>query len=178
MSLKDCPECFGIVDKCGKIDRCNTCEYAESCHYCSAYNGDECNKRSGHVSYDKFSYCRDIAEEPQCYDDSSDSSSSISDNSDVRQVMEYLLDIDNYTAELLHEVLHGGCNTTSAIARKFGISRQAVHRKIVDCCTEFPELRKLFISRLYRCRRIMRHSSRLEKQKQAKINPNQQEFNF
>ena len=90
--------------------------------------------------------------------------------------MEFLLDIDNYTAELLHEVLHGDCDTTSALAKKFGISRQAVHRKIVDTCTLYPQLRGLFISRLYRCRRIMHNSSRLEKQKATKYNPLQQEL--
>lgn len=170
----DCPECFG--KKNGKLDDCSTCQYFESCQYCSEHDSNDCDKRSGHVSYDRYSFSKETANEPAEADDSEDLSTSGNDNYALRQVMEFLLDIDNYTAELLHEVLHGDCDTTSALAKKFGISRQAVHRKIVDTCTLYPQLRGLFISRLYRCRRIMTNSARLEKQKATKQNPLQQEL--
>lgn len=178
---EDCPECFGKKSATGKLAGCSTCQYFESCQYCSEHDSNDCDKRSGHVSYDRYSFSKETADEPAEADDSEDLSetpSSISgnDNYALRQVMEFLLDIDNYTAELLHEVLHGDCNTTSALAKKFGISRQAVHRKIVDTCTVYPQLRSLFITRLYRCRRIMTNSARLEKQKNAKFNPLQQEL--
>lgn len=88
--------------------------------------------------------------------------------------MEFLLDLDNYTAELLSEIMHGDVSSASDLARKMGVSRQAVHRKIVDCCTLHPELRRLFITRLYRCRRLLTDSKRLSKKK----NQNQMEFDF
>ena len=96
------------------------------------------------------------------------------DDDDARRIMEFLLDLDNYTAELLSEIMHGDVSSASDLARKMGVSRQAVHRKIVDCCTLHPELRKLFITRLYRCRRLLTDSKRLSKKK----NQNQMEFDF
>lgn len=174
--IADCPECFGKKSANGKLAGCATCQYFESCQYCSEHDSNDCDKRSGHVSYDRYSFSKETADKPAESDDIEDLSASSNDNYALRQVMEFLLDIDNYTAELLHEVLHGDCNTTSALAKKFGISRQAVHRKIVDTCTIYPQLRSLFITRLYRCRRIMHNSARLEKQKNAKFNPLQQEL--
>ena len=172
--IDDCPSCFGKKNSNDKLDDCSTCQFFESCQYCSEHDAKECDKRSGHVSYERYSFSKETASKP---DDNTDNEEySTNNNSSIRQVMEFLLDIDNYTAELLHEVLHGNCDTTSKIARKFGISRQAVHRKIVDTCTLYPQLRSLFITRLYRCRRIMHDSARLEKQKLAKTNPLQQEL--
>ncbi len=172
---EECPPCFGKKSSHGKLDNCSTCQFFESCKYCCVHDGSECDKRSGHVSYERYSFSKETASKP---DDNTDKDESYTHENDgsIRQVMEFLLDIDNYTAELLHEVLHGDCDTTSKIARKFGISRQAVHRKIVDTCTLYPQLRSLFITRLYRCRRIMHDSTRLEKQKNAKHNPLQQEL--
>lgn len=167
----DCPKCFGKRSTCGKLPQCDNCEYLESCRFCSEDDGSSCNRRLGHISYDRYDYSKDIAEQ-------SSPEATALDDSETRRIMEYLLDIDNYTAELLSEVLHGGCNTAADLARKFGVSRQAIHRKIVDCCTANPDLRKLFISRLYRCRRIMRNSKRLTEQAKRKHNPNQMEFNF
>lgn len=176
ISTEDCPSCFGKKNLIGKTVNCAACQFFESCAYCSDNDGRECDKRSGHVSYEKYSFSRETASNPVENETDNDVVTSEENQGSVRQIMEFLLDIDNYTAELLHEVLHGDCDTTSKIAKKFGISRQAVHRKIVDCCTLYPELRKLFITRLYRCRRIMYDSARLERQKTAKFNPLQQEL--
>lgn len=165
----DCPECFGKPSKSGKLDRCQSCEFQESCDFCAKDDGSSCDHRLGHVSYDRYSYSRETADEPP---ESTTAADGGGDDPETLRVMEYLLDLDNYTAELLHEVLHGNCATASDLARKFGVSRQAVHRKIVDCCTLHPELRKLFITRLYRCRRMMRDSKRLEMRK----NPDQLEL--
>lgn len=169
----DCPECFGNSAKAGKTERCPACEFQDSCKFCAADNGDSCSRRSGHVSYERFSYSREVASQDSPPDALDDSGKTAPDDS-LRRIMEFLLDIDNYTAELVSDVLHGNVSTTSDLAKKRGISRQAVHRKIVDCCTQYPELRKLFITRLYRCRRILRDSTRLK----SKKNPAQMEFDF
>ena len=169
----DCPECFGKPSQSGKLDRCPSCEFTASCEFCAKDDGSGCDRRSGHVSYDRYSYSRETAVPASDVDDDVLSSPrNGNDDAETLQVMEFLLDLDNYTAELLHEVLHGNCATASDLARKFGVSRQAIHRKIVDCCTLHPELRKLFITRLYRCRRMMRDSKRLEMRK----NPDQLEL--
>ena len=165
----DCPECFANPSKCGRLDRCLSCEFRESCEFCAKDDGSSCDRRLGHVSFDRYSYSREIATRDRAVDPPPEDGKPVlpfapsgGGDAETLQVMEYLLDLDNYTAELLHEVLHGNCNTASDLARKFGISRQAVHRKIVDCCTLHPELRHLFIARLYRCRRLMKDSKRLK----------------
>ena len=169
----DCPACFAKFEV-GSLQECKSCRFTESCKYCYENDDNSVNKRLGHVSYEKFCYSEDIASKADFAEDSECEKSDVDNNCDTRTIMEFLLDLDNYTAELVSEVLHGGCCTSSDLAKKFGVSRQAIHRKLVDCCTEHPELRKLFISRLYRCRRIMRNSERLEQ----KRNQNQMEFNF
>ena len=173
----DCPECFGKSSAAGKLDRCPSCEYQESCKFCAEDDGSSCDRRLGHISYERYSYSREVSSTATAPDQDLDQSISCGhedDTAGVRRVMEFLLDLDNYTAELVSDVLHGDVSTTSEIARKRGISRQAVHRKIIDCCTQYPELRQLFIARLYRCRRILRDSKRLK----PKHDPNQLEFNF
>lgn len=172
--MQDCPECFGKPSKSGRLPGCPDCRYRESCAFCANDDGSSCNRRSGHVSYDRYSYSREVAAEPQVPEDCE--SLGEGDNASTQRVLEFLLDLDNYSAELLHEVLHGEANTASDLARKFGVSRQAVHRKIVDCCTLHPELRKLFISRLYRCRRLLRDSDRIKEPEPD--NTGQMEFDF
>lgn len=178
MESADCPECFGKQSKSGKTAGCRQCEYAESCRFCAEDDGSGCDRRLGHVSYERYSYSRDVAAAPE----DQDAAPETKKDDDVRRVMEFLLDIDNYSAELLSAVLHGDCATTSDLARKFGVSRQAIHRKIVDCCTEHPELRRLFITRLYRCRRLLTDSRRLtaqrEKHAAAAENDLQGRFDF
>lgn len=169
----DCPECFGKISKVGKQDRCQKCEFQESCKFCAEDDGSSCDRRLGHVSYEQYSYSEEVSSHPAQTEEPEEKTGSAGDE-EVRRVMEFLLDIDNYTAELVSDVLHGDCTTTSDLARKRGISRQAIHRKIVDCCTSHPELRTLFITRLYRCRRILQDSKRLK----AKENPDQMEFDF
>lgn len=170
--MSDCPECYGKVDTTGKLDQCLACEFAESCKY-YAETESLCNGTSGHVSYDRYSYSEEVASKDDvCFSDEPEN------DSEVLQVMEFLLDLDNYTAELLSAVLHEGCYNTVTLAKKFGVSRQAIHRKIIDCCHLHPELRKLFITRMTRCRRILSDSYRLTKQNEKKNNPNQMEFDF
>ena len=161
----DCPVCFGKPSQSGLLDRCPVCEFRESCAFCAKDDGSSCDHRLGHVSYERYSYSRETAAPPAEPEDATLSGPVDCKAADTLQVMEFLLDLDNYTAELLHEVLHGNCSTASELARKFGVSRQAIHRKIVDCCTLHPQLRKLFITRLYRCRRMMRDSKRLSEKK-------------
>lgn len=159
----NCPECFGKPSKSGQLHDCQSCEFSEACEFCAKDDGSGCDRRLGHVSYDRFSYSREASSPADEVLPRDTPSLPESGDAETLRVMEYLLDLDNYTAELLHEVLHGNCATASDIARNMGVSRQAIHRKIVDCCTLHPELRKLFISRLYRCRRILSDSKRLNR---------------
>lgn len=176
----ECPECFGKKECCEKIAKCSTCQYTESCRYCSNDDGSSCNRNSGHVSYDRYAFAEEVSTPAEIPDDSTPAIPV--EDSEVRQVMEFLLDIDNYTAELLSAVLHDPqCTSASALARKFGVARQSMHRKLIDCCHLHPELRSLFITRLTRCRRILTNSSRIDRKDRNKkenknININQMEL--
>ena len=178
--MNDCPDCYGKTEYNGKIELCSACEFFESCEYFVATQNNVSDRTSGHISYDRISFSRKVSS--PSVSESDQSNLDFSDDSALR-IMEFLLDVDNYTAELVSAVLHGGCNTTSDLGEKFGVSRQAIHRKIVDCCTEHPELRKLFYTRLYNCRRILTDSARLTKQKEkiarrSGTHKDQMEFNF
>ena len=174
--MNDCPDCYGKPASSGKLNTCKECEYLESCEY--YVRSCISDHALGQVSYENISYSKKVAQAPVVPELSIDSS-----NDSALRIMEFLLDVDNYTAELVSAVLHGNCNTTSDLGEKFGVSRQAIHRKIVDCCTQHPELRKLFYTRLYNCRRILTDSARLTKQKEKAAkkngcNENQMEFSF
>ena len=171
-----CPDCFGKKDECGKNPLCSTCEFTESCQYCAENDSAKCDRTSGMVSYDRYSYSKTIADNPQ-QDVSDDSDQFSATGESVRQILEFLLDIDNYTAELVSAVLHDPqCTSSSALARKFGVARQSMHRKLIDCCHQHPQLRKLFITRLTRCRRILTNSSRIEK-RENKIKEQNRNYN-
>lgn len=169
--MEDCPECFGSSAKSGKSESCKKCIYRESCIYCAHDNPDK-GARHG-ISYEQYSYSAECASFPET-EDLKLRRLKDTEDSDVLQIMEYLLDIDNYTAELASIILHSEANTAADLAKRLGVSRQAVHRKLIDCCTRHPELRKLFITRLYRCRRILKDSKRLE----PKTDPKQMKFDF
>jgi hypothetical protein len=173
--MNDCPECYGKPEYGGKLPGCAKCEYNESCLYFISTAG--CDKTSGHVSFEAVSYSKKVAQQS----DAGAIFSAVESSGDgqVLQILEFLLDVDNYTAELISAVLHNDCRTTADLGKKFGVSRQAIHRKLQDCCTEHPQLRKLFYTRLYNCRRILTDSDRLTRQrerKQQKKDENQMEL--
>ena len=174
----DCPKCYGNPDSYRKLPDCEKCEYVESCGLFVRTEPDM-EKRIGGVSFERYSYSEDIAEKPHNEPEEPEGHAS---DSEVLRIMEFLLDVDNYSAELASEVLHGNCTSSSDLAKRFGVSRQAIHRKLIDCCTEHPELRKLFITRLTRCRRILTDSDRLKKQdelkRQKRLADEQMEFDF
>ena len=171
----DCPKCYGDPSKYMALPACKQCEYRDSCGL-FVRTEPEMERRIGGVSFERYSYSEEIADKPD------DRKHEEKTDSEVLRIMEFLLDVDNYSAELVSEVLHGNCSSSSDLAKHFGVSRQAIHRKLVDCCTRHPELRKLFITRLTRCRRILTDSERIKKQDERllerKREDGQMEFDF
>lgn len=161
-----CPDCYG---KEKKEAICASCVYLESCRFYAQSSKND--RPTGSVNFDKVSFSSSISTPPELPEEEpppelQKENPQIEDLHGTLEVLEFLLDIDNYTSELLSEVLRGA-NSTEELAKKFGKSRQAIHRKLVDCCTEHPELRQLFISRLYKCRRLLSDSSRINKKRAA-----------
>lgn len=178
MQKPQCPLCFGDSKRFDyENQKCKSCVYIESCNYIIK-DDDKLKGKANHVSYEHYSYSQAVSTKACQIKDDLDTGDNF-ENADLKEVLEFLLDVDNYTAELVHEVLRGNCNTASDLAKKFGISRQAIHRKLIDACTLHPQFRQLFISRLYRCRRVLSDSERIQKIKNHnKKNIDQLTFNF
>ncbi len=155
----DCPECFGNRSRREKEPGCAVCEYSDSCRVCCEDDDSRINRRSGHVSYDRYCYSREIAQEAPAVEEISVAEPQYTSD-DLLQLLEFMLRIDDYSLDILSQVLAGNLNTASEVAKSFGVSRQAIHRKLVDSCTLHPELRKIFQAHLYRCRRILQDRDR------------------
>lgn len=153
--MDDCPECFATP---GGGSGCGGCEFAESCRYCAA-TGRSVNSRLGHVSYDRYEYSREANGANEANPPPDPASEVRIDY--VRMVMNFLMSCDRYTLKLLQACLEEDVSTLADLGRQVGVSRQAVHRKLVDSCTEHPELREFFIAKLPRCSRLLRDSARI-----------------
>lgn len=165
----DCPECFGKADRHGATPECSECEYLESCRVCCDIPDRKINRRSGHTSYERYSYSEEVAARETIPDDSPKPTARPRyTDDDLQQLLAFMLRIDDYTLDILAQVLSGDMNTASDVARSFGVSRQAIHRKLVDSCTMHPELRKIFQAHLYRCKRILKDREARKYRKETK----------
>ena len=71
------------------------------------------------------------------------------------ELVRFLCTIDDLTIELLDATLNGQARSAAEIGRAIGVTRQAVHRKLVDECCRHQELVGFFGLHLKRCRRIL-----------------------
>ena len=152
------PQCFG-KGAASSGNSCDSCEFQESCEVCRNMPDSKINRPLGFVSYDKYDYSREVADEQvddRQDDDASDPGYSLHD---MKQVLGFLLRIDDYSLALLSEIITKNKSTASSVAKDLAVSRQAIHRKIRDSCLKFPELREVFKLYLYRCKSIIRRKN-------------------
>lgn len=179
---KEALECFGVGPK---DERCEDCEYRQACDVCLKMPDKKINLRMKGVSYDRFSFSSEVASEDDTpfekmakreQDEArlADEQFSIDD---LKQVVEFLLRVDDYSYAILSEIVMENHTTASGVARKFGVSRQAMHRKIRDACVKYPELRQMLQIHLHRCRRITRGIKTTGKRRGG-VSEKQQEFDF
>jgi len=156
---KEALECFGVGPK---DERCEDCEYRQACDVCLKMPDKKINLRMKGVSYDRFSFSSEVASK----DDTPLESIARREKEkerrekeqftidDLKRVVNFLLRVDDYSYAILSEIVMENHTTASGVARKFGVSRQAMHRKIRDACVKYPELRQMLRVHLHRCKRI------------------------
>ena len=155
--------CFGKYQE--KAANCTRCEYRESCSF---YTADvKRDARDRHlVSLDR-NYYRIAAEIPAAdTDDTNDKHCDLV--SALAHFFRYLLELDDYTAGIISEVIapsEKNCTPdVTKLAKLHGCSRQALHRKILSEIALRPELGALFMgvfTKLQRSRRaFLFHQSR------------------
>ena len=192
----DCPTCYGDSEKHGQIDACSSCEYFDSCRW-YIDNPDPCadGKRfsRGHdVSFEAVQFSEQVANIPA--PDSDDDSESRQTNGktvftldELRRLLEFMLrDIDDYSLAIVECALRTDCTSAADLARAFDVSREAIHRKLIDCCAKNPQIGYLLRAVLYKCAILgdpeirSRISGRRTKPDQIQNNndQNQMEFNF
>lgn len=162
--MEKAPECFENL-KFGKEPNCLTCEFAESCKLYSKTQ-PKMERRSGHVSYEALSFSKQVAEipieaetieliepvaAPQHEIDEKELKYS---DDDFLKLMMFMLRIDDYSLGVVESVINGNLLTASDAAKAFNVSRQAMHRKIVDSVRKHGELRAIFKINLSRCKKL------------------------
>ncbi|MEI8245596.1 MAG: hypothetical protein WCI51_07190 [Lentisphaerota bacterium] len=162
--METAPECFENL-QFGKKPECPACEFSESCKlYFKTENKME--RRCGHVSYEAIAYSKQVAskEEPEevieFVEPTAEPQHEIDENElkysdeDFLKLMMFMLRIDDYSLGVVESVINGNLLTASDAARAFNVSRQAMHRKIVDSVRKHSELRSIFKINLSRCKKL------------------------
>lgn len=160
-SSNDCPQCFGIASSCGQLPACTTCQYQESCRYCAdnpAPGHSRRDTRGHHVSFEHYQYASEIAaEDKPPFDEPEQQAKAeydrpIYSNADLQHLLEFMLrGVDDYSLAIVECVLREEHTTASQVAKAFGVSREAMHRKLIDSCKQYPYLRDTLRCALYRC---------------------------
>lgn len=189
----DYPICFGKPAKCRKTPQCAECVYVASCAwYCDNPPPKRFARSSTghHVSMERYQYAEEVAAVPDdaasVYDaDTADDYNTrpIYTNADMQYMLEFLLrEVDDYTLAVVECVLREGHTTASQVAKAFGVSREAMHRKLVDSCQQYPALREVLRGALYRCKALADADNRSNitgrRARPAKPKNSQMEFTF
>ena len=161
-SSNDCPQCFGIASSCGQLPACTSCQYQESCRYCAdnpAPSGHGRDKRGHHVSFEQYQYAREIASEEEPIFDEPEPEDNynkpIYSNADMQHLLEFMLrGVDDYSLAIVECVLREEHTTASQVAKAFDVSREAMHRKLIDSCKQYPYLAEMLRGTLYRCKML------------------------
>mgnify|MGYP000108399143 CR=1 FL=1 len=153
------PECWGKFDKCSK-----PCEYAEACRICTATE-PAMNRPLNGQDYDSVSeWASDLADynhipgdEPE-YEENTDSEAHTT--ADFAGFLNFILHLDDYTLGILAEIIAPSREakrySVAEIARIHGISRQGMHRKMLDIARKSPELATLLAMTVKKIRKARR----------------------
>ncbi len=186
----DCPSCYGQKASFGNLPACSCCEYSESCKWYidnpDPSPGWERMSTEHFTSFEAIQYSEEVAEIPapeenadQPEDDGSDTPC-FSPN-DLRFLLEFLLrDVDDYSLAIVECALRSDCNSAADLARAFKVSREAMHRKLIDTCRAYPPLATVLRCVLHRCARLSNPDTREfiagRRVQNTNKDPNQLEF--
>lgn len=111
------------------------------------------------MSFEQYQYAREIAsEEEPVFDEpepEGDYNKPIYSNADMQHLLEFMLrGVDDYSLAIVECVLREEHTTASQVARAFDVSREAMHRKLIDSCKRYPCLAVMLRFTLYRCKML------------------------
>lgn len=164
----DCPPCYGKYAEKGTD--CPDCVYLDSCKWYtlsdtgrSTHGGVVSLEASGRLSEIEAHTCRESRREglPETQ----------ITLRDLAAFARYLLSLDDLSLGVIQDMISGKM-TISEIAAGRGVSRQAVHHKLLRCIHYHPELGALFMALMPKLsaarRRMLRNNARTKKGEKKK----------
>ena len=159
----DCPTCYGKASSCNKLPACESCAYLDSCLWYVANpdpepNGERSSK--GHfVSFEAVQFSEEIAEIPDKASSVLPDEPEISDadkpkysERDFKHLIEFfLVGVDDYSLAIVLCAMREDNHSAADLARAFSVSREAMHRKLLDTCKKHPEIGYMLRGVLQRC---------------------------
>lgn len=141
-------ECFG---SCRHDEECRNCELLSSCAYITG--ADDPDKHSGMTSIEEIEkWSIETAVYDSLHEDEEEEPPEETpfDLGSLMEFCRFLFSLDDYTLAILAECLNPrgdarmADNTVSSLARIHGVSRQAMHRKMLASVRRHPELASVF----------------------------------
>ena len=173
--MDDCPKCFGRPRDDAE---CSRCQWHGSCVVFSTLPSPEPRRLSGHVSYEALTRGEGLeAVDSGISDDGEDGGRPVFSVDDMAVMVRLLLSLDDYELQIMENVVHGRFCSLSELSRVFGVSKQAMHRKLSDSCFRHPQLASLLGVHLRRCRRVLQCRKARPNQRNVR-DERQMEFDF
>ena len=146
------PECWGKFNRCGR-----PCEFAAACRYCTETES-RMNRPLYGQDYDSVSeWAPDLADYRHIPGEEQEALPEEHNAADLAGFLNFLLHLDNYTLGILAEIIAPSSDrkrfTVAELARIHGISRQGMHRKLLDVARKSPELASLLAMTVRKIRR-------------------------
>lgn len=155
--LDDEIKCYGHYSRAGK---CASCEYLASCQMYTQTEG-RMEKPLGGQDYDAAApFAEDMADLSNIPGNDTEEETSRREEAfapDLAAFFSFILHLDNYTLGILAEIISpskaGTRLSCAEISRIHGISRQGMHRKLIDTVRKSPELSSLLACVLMKVRK-------------------------
>lgn len=150
--MDDTPACWEKYNT--KSSQCESCPFAAACRLCSQ-TAASINRPVGGQNYDAVAaWASDLADYSHIPGESKHPSRNENTRAALAKLLRFLLRIDDYTLGIVAELLNNEQHYSVAdLARIRGISRQGMHRKLLDATRKHPELAALFAMTVKKIRR-------------------------
>lgn len=152
--MEQAPECWGKFDQCGR-----RCEFAAACRLCTETES-RMNRPIGGQDFDGVAeWAPDLADYSHIPGDEPEDTPEMETHgsADLAGFLNFILHLDDYTLGILAEIIapsrEGKRYSVAELARIHGISRQGMHRKLLDTARKSPELAGLLAMTVRKIRR-------------------------
>ena len=174
--MEQAPECWGKFDQCGR-----RCEFAAACRLCTETES-RMNRPIGGQDFDGVAeWAPDLADYSHIPGDEPEDVPEMETHgsADLAGFLNFILHLDDYTLGILAEIIapsrEGKRYSVADLARIHGISRQGMHRKMLDTARKSPELATLLAMTVKKIRHARREFTAPRRRPAAS---NQLEFRF